>query len=135
MRRSVLALGFAFALACDGDSPSEPGANLAGTWNLTTVNGAALPFLLGGSGADLTVELVGDQIVAYGDKTWIGTTTYRQTESGTVSTITQVPSGTWSQSGANVTLSYAGGAVAYATIAGDVITFSAPGVVAVYVRE
>ena len=135
MRRSVLALGFAFALACDGDSPSEPGANLAGTWNLTTVNGAALPFTLGGGGPDVTIELVGDQIVAYGDKTWIGTTTYRRTEPSGVSTVTQVPSGTWNQSGANVTLSYAGGAIAQATIAGDVITFSAPGVVAVYERE
>jgi hypothetical protein len=81
------------------------------------------------------VEITGDQIIAYGDKTWIGTTTYRRTDSEGITTVTQVPSGTWGQSGANVTLNYAGGATARATIMGDVITFSAPGVVAVYDRE
>jgi hypothetical protein len=135
MRRSVLAFGLVFSLGCGSDSPSEPGANLAGTWNLTTVNGAALPFTLPGSGPALTVEIMGDQIVAYGDNTWIGTTTYRRTEGAGITTVTQVPSGTWNQSGGNVILNYSGGATARATISGDVITFTAPGVVAVYDRE
>lgn len=70
-----------------------------------------------------------DQIIAYGDKTWIGTTTYRRTEGAGITTVTQVPSGTWNQTGANVTLNYSGGATAHATISGDVITFTAPGVI------
>jgi len=136
MRRSMLALGLVFALGCGGsESPTEPSPNLAGTWNLTTVNGAVLPFTLPGSGPALTVEITGDQIVAYGDKTWIGTTTYRRTDGAGITTVTQVPNGTWVQTGANVTLNYSGGATAHATIAGDVITFSASGVVAVYERE
>jgi hypothetical protein len=135
MRPSVLALGLVFVLGCGSDSPIEPTAKLAGTWNLTTVNGAALPFTLPASGPALTVEIVGDRLVAYDDKTWIGTTTYRRIDSGGITTVTQVPSGTWVQTGASVTLNYSGGAIARATIAGDVITFSAPGVVAVYERE
>jgi hypothetical protein len=135
MRRSVLAFAAAFGLACGSDSTTEPDANLPGTWNLTTVNDAALPFTLPGSGPDLTIEITGDQIVAYGDKTWIGATTYRRTEGGGITTLTQVPSGTWNQTGVNVTLNYAGGAIARATISGDVITFSAPGIVAVYARD
>ena len=135
MRRSVLAFGLVFGLGCGSESVTEPSANLQGTWNLTTVNGAVLPFTLPGSGPTLTVEIVGDQIVAYGDNTWIGTTTYRRTEGGGITTVTQVPSGTWNQTGVNVTLYYAGGATARATISGDVITFSATGVIAVYERD
>ena len=135
MRRSVVAFGFVFALACSSDSPSEPGANLVGTWNLTTVNGAVLPFTLPASVANVTVEITGDQIIAYGDHTWIGATTYRRTDAGGSTSVTQVPDGTWAQTGADVTLSYSGGATARAILSGNVITFSAPGVVAVYARE
>jgi len=134
MRRLMLALGLVSALGCGNDS-TEPVANLPGTWNLTTVNGAALPFTLSGTGPALVVEIVGDQIVAYGDGTWVGTTTYRRTEGGGSTTVTQIPSGTWRQTGANVTLNFFGGSIATAIISGNVITFSAPSVVAVYERE
>jgi hypothetical protein len=137
MHRSVLALGLVFAFACGGESPTEPPviANLAGTWNLTTVNAAALPVKLPGTGPDLTVEMMSDRFIAYGDKIWIGTTIYRRTNSDGIAMVTQVPSGTWNQTGANVTLNYFGGATAQATIAGDAITFTAPGWIAVYERE
>lgn len=135
MRRIVLAVGIVFGLACGKESVTAPIADVAGTWNLTTVNGSALPFTLAGSGPDLTVEIVDDQFVAYGDGIWTGTTTYRRTDVVGITTFSEVPAGTWFQTGANVTLIYTGGARARATISGDVITFTAPGVVAVYERE
>jgi len=134
MRRLILAFGLVSALACGSDT-TEPVANASGTWNLATVNGAALPFTLIANEPVLVVEIVSDQIIAYGDGTFVGTTTYRQTESGTVTTVTQVPDGTWNQRGTSVTIHYSDGSTARATISGDVITVTAPGVVAVYERE
>jgi len=47
MRRIGACLLLIAAAACGGDSPTQPTpASVAGVWNLQTVNGSGLPFIL-----------------------------------------------------------------------------------------
>ena len=135
MRRLMLALGAVTLLACGGDS-TGPGGNVAGTWELTTVNGAGLPFTLVQIASPVyRLEVMGDIYTFNDNGTWTGTTTLRENDNGTITTTSEPSSGTWSQAGANVTINYEDTSSSTATISGDRITFAEGGVTAVYERQ
>lgn len=133
MRRLVLALSAASLLAC-GDS-SGPISNPVGTWNLSTINGSALPFRLDDQ-PGYRLEILRDVFVADADGTFTGATTFRETINGTPSTYDEPNNGTWSQTGNTVTVTPSDGtASSTATISGDKITLSEQGFVSVYRRQ
>lgn len=135
MRRLMLALGAVTLLACGGDS-TGPGGSVAGTWELSTVNGAGLPFtLIQVATPPYRLEIMSDVIIANENGTWTGTTTFRENDNGTITTTSEPGNGTWSQGGANVTINYSDGTSSTATISGDRITFTESGLTAIYERQ
>jgi hypothetical protein len=135
MRRLMLALGAVTLLACGGDS-TGPGRNVAGTWELTTVNGSGLPFtLFQVATPPYRLEILGDVITANENGTWTGTITLRENDNGTITTTSEPESGTWSQAGANVTITYSDGSAVSGTISDDRITLSESGLTIVYERQ
>jgi hypothetical protein len=131
----VVVLGAVTLLACGGDY-TGPNGNVVGTWELTTVNGAALPFTrVQTASPPYRLEILGDVIVANENGTWTGTTTVRENVNGTITSTSTPGAGTWSQAGETVTINYEDTSSAKATISGDRIIFSQNGVIAVYERQ
>ena len=135
MRRFVLALSAVSILAC-GDSSGPQFASAAGTWNLVTVNGSALPFTLEFSQA-YRLEIMSDVFVASENGTYTESTTIRETDAGTATTTTEQSNGTWTQTNGTVTVTESGGTgTSTATISGNTITLiQGQGFVSVYNRQ
>jgi hypothetical protein len=66
---SVLLLAGLMAADC-GDSTEPTGGSIAGTWNLTTVNGASLPATITEDGETFTVTGGSAVVNANGNFTW-----------------------------------------------------------------
>jgi hypothetical protein len=108
MRRVALVLAavLPLALAACGDS-TGPGGGLAGTYELRTINGQALPFLVGEfPDLDLTEELTAGSVRLNANATFSASHTVRLTEGTQVTTFTTDINGTYSRSGNNVTLNF-----------------------------
>jgi hypothetical protein len=134
MRRLVLALSAASLLAC-GDSSGPDFSSAVGTWSLVTVNGSPLPYTVFLVQPSYRFEILSDVFVAAENGTYTETATTRETESGTVTTTTETFTGTWSQTNNTVTITDSDGVVSTATISGNTITLSEPGLVAVFQRQ
>ena len=135
MRRVMMALGTISLLACGGDSTGPEVASAVGTWNLVTVNGSPLPFIIVQVQPSYKLELLSDRFVVNADGTYSETFSYRETDNGTVTTTTDGDTGTWTQSNAALTITASDGTVSQAAISGDTITASESGFVSVYHRQ
>jgi hypothetical protein len=136
MSKRLLAAITLVALAACGDSPTEPtAASLAGTWTLQTVNGAAVPATVAGSGANRTDVSKGSVVLtAAGSYTQsVDLVTYT---SGQPTTNTLGDAGTFSVSGSTITFtSSAGGSPQTATVNGSSMSLSFQGSTVVYVKH
>jgi lipocalin-like protein len=102
--RRLIPLVLAIAVACGSDSPTQPtNASIAGTWSLTSVNGAGLPFVVSQTAGD-KVELVGDVVTATATGTYTERFTFRETLNGVVTTTDQPDNGTYTINGNAITL-------------------------------
>ena len=113
-RLALLALG-ALALfgttACGGDDevdPAGPGADIAGTYTLRTVNGQNVPATVY-EGSDLgvqaKVEVLSGSLVLAANQSFTNVTTIRQTiGTGSSSTSDAAASGTYTRNGSTLTL-------------------------------
>jgi hypothetical protein len=137
MRRLVLAIGAISLLACGGDSTGLGASSAVGTWNLVTINGAALPFTAyETSNPPYKLEIMSDQFVASSNGAFSDAITTRENDNGTITTSTTNTPGTWSQSGNTLTVTEAStGFVTTATISGNTVTVSDQGMVSVYHRQ
>ena len=81
MRRFVSCMLLIVAAACGGDSPTRPTASVVGTWNLQTVNGSALPYLVPQTDFE-AVELLSDVLTAAANGTFAQMTRFRVTQDG-----------------------------------------------------
>ena len=80
MRRIAACLLLIAAAACGGDSPTQPTpASVAGVWNLQTVNGSGLPFILAQLEND-KVELTDDVLNVSENGTFTQLTHFRITQ-------------------------------------------------------
>jgi hypothetical protein len=136
MRKLLLALASLAVIGCGGDS-TGPNAQVAGTWNLQTVNGSPLPYtvaFLAGPPV-YKLELISDTFVTAANGTYTEAFTSRETDGSTVTTSTENDTGTWSQNGSSLTVTASDGTVNTATISGNTITLNQQGLVAVYRRQ
>ena len=131
MRRLVVLLTFAAAVACGGDSSTSPSATVPGTYTLQSINGAPLPFIYFQSGADKG-EIVADTLILNDGGTWSESGTDRQTQSGQVTTQTITDGGTYTLSGNALTLVSAQFGPTNAAVANGTLTLTAQGVVGIY---
>jgi hypothetical protein len=137
MRRLAAFLTLALvstSLACGSDKVTGPTVeSLVGTWNLSTVNGAPLPFTY--RAADPKLELLSDQFVTFADGTFTATQVVRVTDVDGVSTQTFPDFGVWALSGTAILFQFSDNSVATATAGGDTFTFAGGGVSQVYVKQ
>lgn len=105
-RRSLVGLALAVAgiTACSGDAPTGPGSGSnspVGSYTISTMNGKALPFTWF-SDTNYKYEVTAGALSLTGDGKFSVVTTYRQTVVTNVETFVDSSSGTWKQSGANL---------------------------------
>ena len=108
MRRVLLLAALPVALmACGSDNNTPTVVSLAGTWNLTTANGAALPFTISNTAAG-KVELISASVVVGATGAFTGSESIRTTVNGTATNSTLPLAGTISVSGTLVTVTLTG---------------------------
>lgn len=133
--RRLIPLILAIAVACGSDSPTQPtNASVAGTWTLTSVNGAPLPLVLSQAGADKD-ELTGDVVTATPTGTYTEVFTYRTTTSGVVSTDSETDNGTYTISGNSITLSSTVKGSFSGTLNGNTFTLVDQGFVFLFTKQ
>jgi Lipocalin-like domain len=130
---ALLAMSSAVA-GCGGDSTAPTPASLAGTWNLSTINGSALPFTL--QAANPKIEYLNEQIIASANGTFTQTANARFTNAGVVSTQPITDSGTWVLSGTAISFQFASdGSTGTGTLSGNTFTVAQSGFSFVYTKQ
>lgn len=123
--RTITLLGIALTLAaCGSDSvgPAAAPTAVAGTYNLTTVDGQALPFTVLDLGA-YQAKLASAALDLKSDGTYSFDFGIRIEDSGNLRSTSQSDAGVWTRSGNTVTLTSSEGSVArFGTVSGDVMT-------------
>jgi hypothetical protein len=105
---------------------------VTGSWTLRTINNAALPYTISGSGANKT-EVIDDVITLFEGFTYSETSHRRVTVDGQQSTVAVVDTGPYSLFGTSITLTPNSGALARrGLIEGNVMTIVEDGLVQDY---
>jgi hypothetical protein len=138
MRRILALLAVSLvssAVACGGSDSTSPTADLTGTWNLSTINGSALPFAVQAS--DPKIEVLNDQIIASSTGTFTETGNARFTSTtGVVTNQAFADSGTWTVSGTAVSFNFnSDGSTGTATLSGNTFIVAGGGLSQVYVKQ
>jgi hypothetical protein len=141
--RRMLAIAYAVSTVvlagCGSDSSTVPNQNLSGnsavvgTWNLTTVNGAALPLLL--QDASPKIELLSDQLVVLPTGKFTRSMLARFTDGSDSSTQVYPDSGTYTLSGSAAVFTFTDGSGGMGMLAGNRMTVGATGTPFVYERQ
>jgi hypothetical protein len=134
--RRFLALALLLASAsCSSDSSTNPTPeSLAGTWNLSTVNGSGLPFLL--QAANPKAELLNDQLIVSAAGTFTETGNLRFTDADGVVNVPFTDSGRWALDGTAVNFTFlSDGSSGTGTVSGNSFTLGAFGFSYVYVKQ
>jgi len=136
MRRFIACMSLVAAAACGGDSPTQPtSASVAGTWNLQTVNGSGLPYIVGQVGSD-KLELVSDVLTVGESGTFTQLTEFRVTESGQVSTESVPDAGSYALNGTAVTFTFdSDGSTGTGSLSGNTLTIAAGGFALIYKKQ
>ena len=113
---------------------TEPGS-IWGTYNLPTIAGQPLPFVISQDGADKLEMTAGHQRLN-SDMTYSSSATLRLTEDGVVSTETGTDAGMFTVSGSSLTFTSSdpGGFTLTGSLVGKTLTLIEEGVVFVYVK-
>jgi hypothetical protein len=110
------------AASCGSDSGTAPAqVNAAGTWNLTTFNGAPLPATIQRSSPK--IELLSDKLVLLPDGTFTDTYSIRNTSfTGDVTLASGSDSGRYSVSAFTIHLVYADGSISSGSVTSTTLT-------------
>ena len=127
MRRLFLLL-LPLALACgDDDSTTQPTlAFLAGTWDLQSVNGSPLPYVVLQTSTSKS-ELMSDVITVTTTGSYTQLTTVRNTLNGQVTTQTGNGAGTFTLNGTALTFQASNGTSGTGTVSGTTFTLPLAG--------
>jgi hypothetical protein len=137
MRKLFLAT-YAFAAlliaGCGSDGSTAPTpTSIAGTWNLTSVNGAALPFVV--QAANPKLEILSEQLVLNTNGTFTQTAQVRITEGTAVTNQAIADAGTWTLSGTAATFVWNDGSTGTATVSGNKFTVGEDGFSFVFTKQ
>ena len=135
-RRFVSCMLMAVVAACGGDSSTQPTpASVVGTWNLQTVNGSVLPYLVPQDDFE-AVELTSDVLTVDAKGTFTQVSKFRVTQDGEWSMEFEPDSGSYQVNGTAVTFTYdSDRSSGIASLAGNTLTFSAAGFALVYKKQ
>ena len=134
MRRLFLLL-LPLALACGGDLTTEPAqVSVAGTWELQSVNGSALPFVVAQTPSS-KVEVMGDVITALSSGTWTEILEVRSTQNGQSTTQSVTDAGSFTMNGTSVTFVASDGSSGSGFVTGNTFTLSMDGFARVYKKK
>ena len=118
---------------CDSNETTAPTENsVAGTWNLTTVNGAPLPYTVQSTPK---IEVLGDQLVVSENGTFTSSTQLRFTNGTTITTQTGTDGGTYTLNGTAATFIFNSGTTGTGTVSGNTLTVAEAGVSLVYQKQ
>lgn len=120
-------------MACGGET-TAPAATIAGTWNLQTINGTTMPFVIAQTGANKD-ELLSDMLVVSGTGSFTQTTTLRSTRNGAASTQSIADAGSYSLNGSAVSFRWnSDNSTGTGSWTGNTLTMAADGFAVVYTR-
>jgi hypothetical protein len=136
--RSMLATVFTVATVllagCGGDSGTPPmEATLAGTWNLATVNGTPLPFVLQQSNPK--IEILSDKLVLSASGTFAQSIMARSTSAGTITMQPIEDGGTYEARGTSASFTFNDGSQGNGTVDGNSLSVTGVGYALVYVKQ
>ena len=135
MRRFVSCMLLIVAAACGGDSPTQPTASVVGTWNLQTVNGSALPYLVPQTDFE-AVELMSDVLTAAANGTFTQMTRFRVTQDGQAYPDSIPDAGSYALNGTAVTFTFdSDGSTGTGSLSGNTLTVAAEGFALVYKKQ
>jgi hypothetical protein len=134
MRNLALA-ALILAASCGGDSTAPTTVSVAGTWNLQTINGTALPYVLEQTGADKT-EITSDVFNVASTGSFTQTTTVRFTQNGAVTTQSVADAGSYTVSGTAVNFTFnSDGSTGTGSLSGNTLTVTSSGFAFVYKKQ
>lgn len=136
MRMLFLAVLCLIAACGGGDSPTAPTqVSVVGVWNLQSINGVPLPFVLAQTGADKD-ELTSDVLTVAPGGTFTEIGTNRITRNGQVSTASESASGTYTLNGTAVVFRWnEGGGVGTGSVSSNSLTVADAGVAFVFRKQ
>ena len=134
MLATVCTVATVLLAGCGGDAGTPPmQATLAGTWNLATVNGTPLPFVL--QPANPKIEILSDKLVLTASGTFAQSILARQTSGGTITTQSIEDGGTYQATGTSASFTFNDGSHGTGTVDGNSLTVADVGYALVYVKQ
>jgi hypothetical protein len=116
-----------------GGTTNPQSSSPVGTWNLTTANGAPLPFAFQSGG--VKYEVMSDQYVFLADGSFTEAYQLRDTDGTIVGLENLTDAGTWKLTGTVFVITYGdNGATASGTFSGNTVTLTQLGALMVYNR-
>lgn len=102
--KRIAAIALVLVTACGGDSTS-PVISVAGTWNLQTINGATLPFVVQQSGAN-KAEITADVLTVTSTGSFTQLTSTRTTVNGVATNGSAADAGSYTTNGNTATFHF-----------------------------
>ena len=141
MRRLIVAPIAALVLSllsvsgCGSDTSIAPTqVSVAGTWNLSTINGLPLPFTI--QAANPKIEYLNEQLIVSTSGTFTQTYSARYTTNGVVSTQAFADAGTYVLNGTAATFRFnSDGSSGTGTVSGSTLTVAEGGYSQVYTKQ
>jgi hypothetical protein len=134
MRRLFAVVTLLALAACGGDSSTGINGNIAGTYNLSTVNGSGLPFVL--QAANPKVEILSDQLIVNGNGTFSENGSFRVTNGTQVTTQVIPDAGTYTINGTAVSFVFnSDGSTGTGTLSGNSLIIAQSGFSSVYTKQ
>jgi hypothetical protein len=137
---TLCAVTTAVLTACGSDNGTAPtptpladNSFVIGTWNLTTVDGVALPYVV--QSEEPLVEIISDRLVLLADGTFTELLRFRVTDSGASLTQSRPDAGRFSFEGSVATFRFNDQTGGTGTVLGESLTVAGTGTPFVYVRE
>jgi len=134
MRRFLAVIALVALSACGSDSSTGISGSIAGTYNLTSVNGSGLPFTLQASNPK--IEILSDQLIINTGGTFTENGNFRITNGTSVTTQSLPDAGTYIQNGTAVSFVFqSDGSTGTGTISGNTLTVAQSGFSSVYTKQ
>lgn len=129
--RKLATLGLALTLAACGDATGP--TSIVGLYSLQTVNGETLPVTVFQDATE-RFEILGGRVSLNGDGTFSDATDFRYTSGQTVLTDTETATGTYVETGNNITFNVSDGGSYSMAVSGRTLTQVLEGITLVYRR-